>query len=287
MKISFKDKIALVTGGCAGIGKAIVEAYGSLGATVVVADIDKKKCDVLENELTKEGIDNLIVPTDVRKADEVEALKKKIDEKFGRLDIVVNNVGHHLLIHGKLVDSTEEDWQRIYDINLRHMFVVCRAMIPLMQRSGNGGSIINMSSIEGFRSYPGNIIYCAFKHAVTGFSRGLALELAIDKIRVNTIGMETTISEQVPMQQAVPPENWDKACMTLPLMRFGKPEDTAWAAVYLGSDNAGWITGTDMLVDGGGLAGNVWQRVPPDNRWTNTPYITGATNTRGIDVPVY
>ena len=278
MKVTFEGKIALVTGAGAGIGKSIAEAFGSLGAKLVIAEIDAKKCEDLRAQFKKDGVEALVVETDVCKVDQVDALRKKIQEKFGQLDILVNNVGHHLRIWNKLADSTEEEWQQLYDINLRHMFIVSRAMIPLMQKSGKGGSIITLSSIEGFRGYPGNIVYCTFKHAVTGFTRGLALELALDKIRVNLIGPETTDSEQVQIDQFIPPKNRAKANLTLPLNRFGRPEDSAWAAVYLASDNAGWVTGQTIIVDGGGLMGNIWQRVPPNNGWTNLPYITGACN---------
>lgn len=281
MKVTLEDKIALVTGAGTGIGKSIAEAFGSLGAKLVIGEIDAKKCEALRAQFKKDGVEALVVETDVCKVEQVNALKKKIEDKFGHLDILVNNVGHHLSIFNKLVESKEEDWQRLYDINLRHMFIVSRAMIPLMQKTGKGGSIINLSSIEGFRAYPGNIIYCTFKHAVTGFTRGLALELALDKIRVNLIGPETTESEQVPLKQVIPAQNRAKADLTLPLNRFGRPEDSAWAAVYLASDNAGWVTGQTLIVDGGGLAGNVWQRVPPNNSWTNMPYITGACNSVG------
>lgn len=276
MKIAFEGKIALITGAGAGIGKAIAEALGSLGAKLVVAEIDAKKCENLRTQFKKDDMEALIVQTDVCKVDQVNDLKKKIENQFGYLDILVNNVGHHLGIVNKLIDSKEEEWERLYDINLRHMFIVSRAMIPLMQKSGKGGSIINLSSIEGFRGYPGNIAYCTFKHGVTGFTRALALELALDKIRVNLIAPETTDSEQVPLDRFIAPENRAKANLTLPLNRFGRPEDSAWAAVYLASDNAGWVTGQTLIVDGGGLVGNIWQRVPPNNAWTNLPYITGA-----------
>src|SRR5262249_40416726 len=150
----------------------------------------------------------------------------------------------------QLVDSTENEWEQLYDINLRHMFIVTRAMIPLLKK-GKASNIINLSSIEGFRACPTNAVYTTMKHAVTGFTRSMALELAIDNIRVNLIGPETTNTEQVQVDKIIPPENRAKANFTLPLNRFGRPEDSAWAAVYLASDNASWITGQTILVDGG------------------------------------
>src|SRR6185503_6605128 len=132
MKVTFEGKTALVTGAGAGIGKAIAEAFSSLGAKLAIAEINPKHCETLRKEFQ----DALVVETDVRKVDQVDALKKKIEDKFGHIDILVNNVGHHLGLSKPLVQQTEEDWDRIYDINLRHMFVVSRAMIPLLQKTG-------------------------------------------------------------------------------------------------------------------------------------------------------
>ena len=278
MQVSLENKVALITGAGAGIGLATAEAFASLGARLAIAEIAPDKCEALRKRFNSMRADALVVQADVRDAGQVQDVAHQIDARFGRLDVLVNNVGHHLGIFNQLTDSTEEQWQQLYDINLRHMFIVSRAMIPLMRRSGNGGSIINLSSIEGFRGYPLNVIYGTFKHAVTGFTRGLALELALDRIRVNLIAPETTDSEQVPIDQFIKPEKRAKADLTLPLNRFGRPEDSAGAAVFLASDLSSWVTGQSLIVDGGGLIGNIWQRVPPDNRWTNLPFITGACN---------
>jgi NAD(P)-dependent dehydrogenase (short-subunit alcohol dehydrogenase family) len=278
MQVSLENKVALITGAGAGIGRATAEAFASLGAKLAIAEIAADKCEALRGQFDSLHVEALVVQTDVCSVKQVEDLARQIDARFGRLDVLVNNVGHHLGIFNQLTNSTEEQWQQLYDINLRHMFIVSRAMIPLVRRSGNGGSIINLSSIEGFRGYPLNVVYGTFKHAVTGFTRGLALELALDRIRVNLIAPETTDTEQVPIGQFIKPENRAKADLTLPLNRFGRPEDSAGAAVFLASDLSGWVTGQSLIVDGGGLVGNIWQRVPPDNRWTNLPFITGACN---------
>jgi NAD(P)-dependent dehydrogenase (short-subunit alcohol dehydrogenase family) len=278
MQVSLENKVALITGAGAGIGLATAEAFASLGAKLAIAEIAQDKSESLRKRFESMRADALVIQADVRDAKQVQDVARQIDARFGRLDVLVNNVGHHLGIFNQLTDSTEEQWQQLYEINLRHMFIVSRAMIPLMRRSGNGGSIINLSSIEGFRGYPLNVIYGTFKHAVTGFTRGLALELALDRIRVNLIAPETTDTEQVPIGQFIKPQNRAKADLTLPLNRFGRPEDSAGAAVFLASDLSGWVTGQSLIVDGGGLVGNIWQRVPPDNRWTNLPFITGACN---------
>jgi len=274
MEVTLRDKVTLVTGAGAGLGKGIAAAFASLDAKVVVAEINPEHCETLRKEYDKAKVDSLVVETDVCSVDQVNALKEQIENKYGKLDILVNNVGHHLKLRGAFEDSTEENWQALYDINLRHMFVVTRAMLPLMKRSGKGGSIINISSIEGFRGYPNNIVYTTFKHAVTGFTRGLAIELSNIKIRVNLIGPEFTDSEQVPIDKIILPEHFKQAEGTIPLGRFGRVEDTAWAAVYLASDWSSWVTGTEMLVDGGGLCGNVFQRTP-EGKWTNKPLVMG------------
>ncbi|HEY3737955.1 MAG TPA: SDR family NAD(P)-dependent oxidoreductase [Jatrophihabitans sp.] len=273
MKIDLQGKVALVTGGGAGIGKGIVDAFAELGATLVVAEIEEAKCKALREEL---GDDALVAQIDVRDAAQVAALPEQIAERFGRLDVLVNNVGHHLGIFNSFEDSTEAEWEGLYDINLKHMFIVSRAMIPLMKHSAGvngGGSIINISSIEGFRGYPGSVAYTTFKHAVTGFTRALAMQLAGDQIRVNLIGPETTETEQVQVQGRVRPEYWEAANRTIPLGRYGRPSDHAGAAVFLATELSAWVTGMCMIIDGGGLTAGGFQRTP-DGKWTIMPVVS-------------
>lgn len=269
MKITMEGKVALVTGAGAGIGRAIVNAYAELGARIVVAEIDPGKCEVLRAEL---GTDALVVQTDVRDVEAVGRLHAAIAERHGKLDVLVNNVGHHLGSFKPLVDLTDADIDAQYAINLRHMFLVTRVMIPLMRAAGPGGSIINISSIEGFRGCPYNVAYTTFKHAVTGFTRAMSLELANDLIRVNLIAPETTDTEQVPLHLSIRQGYREDADRTIPLNRFGRPEDHAGAAVYLATDLSSWVTGTAMLVDGGSLTQNIFKRTP-EGRWTVMPVV--------------
>jgi NAD(P)-dependent dehydrogenase (short-subunit alcohol dehydrogenase family) len=270
MKISLTGKTALVTGGGAGIGRAIVEAYDGLGAQIAIAEIDAEKCDRLKQAYP----DALIVQCDVQNPEDVNSLHEKIDARFGRLDILANNVGHHLGVFKPLTELSEADWDAQHGINLRHMFLVTRAMIPLLRKTGQGGSIINISSVEGFRGCPYNVAYTTFKHAVTGFTRALAIELSSENIRVNLIAPETTDSEQVPIAHVIRPEYREAAGKTLALGRFGTPQDHAGAAVYLATDLSLWVTGTTMLVDGGSLAQGIFQRMP-DGNWTVMPVVSG------------
>ncbi len=275
MEITLSGKVALVTGAGAGIGRAIAEALGALGAKVAVMEIDATKIEPTRAALSDAGIDALVLRADVTKAAEVNKAMAEIAGRFGRLDVLVNNVGHHLGSFKTLETLEEAEIDALYDINLKHLFIVTKAAIPLMRKSGPGGSIINISSIEGFRGSPYNIAYTAFKHGVTGFTRGLAIELANDGIRVNTIAPETTDSEQVSLAMFIKPGFEAAAKRTIPLGRFGVPNDSAGAAVYLATDLSAWVTGTTLHVDGGGLAAAGLQRTP-SGTWTVAPVVTDS-----------
>jgi 3-oxoacyl-[acyl-carrier protein] reductase len=275
MAITLAGKTALVTGAGSGIGRAIALAFAQLGARIVVADIDPGKNVKLRGELAACGAQSLVVQTDVRKGDDVTNLMLEIDRSFGGLDVLVNNVGSHLGIIKKLEDSSDDEIEALYQTNLRHLFVVTRAALPLLRRSGKGASIINVSSIEGFRGCPTHIAYTTFKHAITGFTRSLAMELAHENIRVNTLAPETTESEQVPLEVLMRPKYREHTLRTIPLGRFGKPEDSAGAAVYLATELSAWVTGTSVHVDGGGYAAGGFYRTP-DGTWTVQPVVTAA-----------
>ena len=275
MEITLKDKVALVTGGGIGIGRAIAESFVALGAKVVVAEIGTDKVDDLNATLFKGGKNGVAIQADVQKTADVAKVMAEIERTHGRLDILVNNVGHHLGCIKTLQAMTDEEIDALYNINLRQMFIVTRAATPLIVKGGRGGSIINLSSIEGFRGHPYNIAYTAFKHGVTGFTKGLAIELSHEGIRVNLIAPETTDSEQVPLDYLIAPENRKLAGRPIPLGRYGRPADHAGAAVYLAVDAlSSWVTGTTMLVDGGGLAAGGFQRMP-NGEWTIGPLVTG------------
>lgn len=278
--ISLRDKVALVTGGGAGIGRAIVDAYAELGARIVVAEIDARKVVALREQLESAGVDALVAQTDVCDSAQVAELMREVEQRFGRLDILVNNVGNHLGLVKTLEQMTEDEWDDLYRINLRHLFVVTRAALPLLRKGGPGGSIINFSSIEAFRANPYNALYTAFKHGVTGFTRTMALELAADDIRVNAIAPETTDSEQVPLQYILKenaaqelPGGRAFPTRTLPSNRFGMPRDHAGAAVFLATGLSGWVNGSTLHVDGGGLAAAGFQRIP-SGEWTIIPEVT-------------
>lgn len=272
--IDFTGKTVLVTGGGAGIGRATAEAFGRAGARLVVAEIDPARAADVRQALEAARIEALVVDADVTRADQVASLADRIGTRFGGLDVLVNNVGDFLRIAKPFDAYSDDDIDRLYDANLKHVFLVTRAMLPLLRRAGAGSSIVSLSSIEGFRAIPNCSVYAAFKAALTGFTQSLALELGPAGIRVNLIAPETTETAQVPVTAMIAPEHQAHIPRWIPLGRFGKPEDMAGAALFLASPLAGWITGTALHVDGGALAAAGWYR-DPKGFWTNVPVITG------------
>jgi 3-oxoacyl-[acyl-carrier protein] reductase len=191
--------------------------------------------------------------------------------------VLVNNVGDFLRIGGPFVESTEEQWDALYWANLHHVFLCTRSVAPHMIERGGGGSIVNISSIEAFRGVPGCAVYGTFKHAITGFTRTLAVELGPHGIRVNAIAPETTETLQV-KTAAMSRGREHLVPYWTPLGRFGVPDDTAGCALFLASDLSAWTTGSTVHVDGGALAAAGFYRVPDTQRWSNTPSLAPPTS---------
>lgn len=272
--LGLSGKVALVTGGGAGIGLAIVQAYVQLGVRVVVAEKDPARVAALREAFAARGAEGLVLQTDVCDAAQVADALAAVEQRFGRLDILVNNVGDFLGIFGRFERQTEEQWEQLYDINLKQVFRVTRAALPLMQRGDGDHSIINLTTIEAFRGIPLCPVYSAFKAGLTGFTRSLAVGLAPKGIRVNAIAPETTDTAQVDLSH-IPPENREAMTRCIPLGRFGRPADSAGAAVYLASALSSWVTGTTVHVDGGALAAAGYYRTP-EGYWTNAPVVSGS-----------
>jgi NAD(P)-dependent dehydrogenase (short-subunit alcohol dehydrogenase family) len=268
-QVGLKGRVALVTGGGAGIGRSIAETYQALGMKIAVIEVDAKRAAAVKESL---GPDALVITGDADNVGQVGDAVAAIDAKFGRLDVLVNNVGDFLMVRDAFGDTTEAQWDALYRVNLRNMFVVTRAAIPLLRKAG-GGSIVNVSTIEAFRGIPKHTVYAAFKAGITGFTQSLAVELGPENIRVNAIAPETTNSEQVKATTRVPPQNKDWIARWFPIGRFGEPQDSAGAAVFLASEAlSGWVSGTTIHVDGGALAAGAWLQLS-DGGWTHLPII--------------
>lgn len=267
--LDFSGKTVLVTGGGVGIGRGVAEAFAAAGAQVVIAEIDPRRA-----EDARESIPGAkVIVCDVLDRAVPAMLAKRIAESSGKLDVLVNNVGHfvHALPFDALSDAQAEE---ILDVNLGQLLRMTRAMLPLLRAAAPGSSIVNVTSIEAYRGIPYCSVYAAAKAGVAGFTKSLALELAPEGIRVNDIAPETTDTPQVALDVMIPPENRANMDKWIPLGRFGTPADCAGAALYLASPLAAWVTGTAIHVDGGALAAAGWTRTP-EGEWTVVPMVSG------------
>ena len=264
-----KGRRALVTGGAQGIGRAICERFLQEGAAVMAVDCDAAALNDMSQALSHPMLSTECV--DVEQTDQVRSLMSSLQREWGALDVLVNNVGGFLGLVKPLEAMTDEDIDRLYSINLRQIMVVTREAIPLLKQASEA-SIIAISSIEGFRAMPNISPYGAFKQAINGLVRSLALELGEFGIRVNAIATETTETAHVTPAQWMSEDDYQRQSQWIPLGRFGKPEDSAGCALFLASNLSQWITGTTVHCDGGALAAAGWYR-NAKGQWTNTPVI--------------
>jgi 2-hydroxycyclohexanecarboxyl-CoA dehydrogenase len=265
------DKVAVVTGGGGGIGRGIAEAFAAHGARVMIAEIDADRAAETEAAIRETGGAVAAAVVDVREADQVDALRAATVELHGRVDVLVNNVGHYVVRGGSdFVDTTPEQWHEIYRANLEHVFLCTRAFVPAMIEHGDGGSVISLSTVEAFRAIPRMAVYSAFKSGITAFTRSLAIELGGHGIRVNAIAPDLTQSLQVRYDKWVPEEQEHLIPTWVPVGRFGTADDVAGVALFLASDLSAFVTGTTVHADGGSLAAGGWFR-REDGTWTNRP----------------
>ncbi len=272
--IDFSGKVVLITGGGAGIGRETARQFAGLGANVVVLEVDGARVGEVRSEL---GPDSLVVEGDATDAEDVAALAHDIRARYGRLDVLVNNVGHFVIRPTPFENITDEQLDDIYRVNLKHVFLVTRVMLPLLRVAGAGASIITISSIEGFRGIPRFAAYGAFKAAITGFTQSLALELGPEGIRVNVVAPETTDTAQIPLDRMIHESQRHNIPKWIPLGRFGTPSDIAGCVLFLASPLASWVSGTVIHADGGALAAAGWYQ-DDQGGWTNTPVIKGISS---------
>jgi NAD(P)-dependent dehydrogenase (short-subunit alcohol dehydrogenase family) len=266
------DRIAVVTGGGGGIGAATARLFADQGAQVVIADVDAELAQLTAEQITASGGSAFATVTDVRDAGQVAELARSVLERHGRVDVLVNNVGHWLRHPGNFVDTDPQLWDDLYRVNLYHVFLVTHAFLPAMIGRGSG-AIVNVSSVEGLRGYPEDPVYAAFKAAVIHFTRSLAVQVGRDGVRVNAIGPDVTESLQVPYSQWLSAEEQAQWPQWVPVGRMGLPEDQAQVILFLASDLSAFVTGHTIPTDGGTGAAGGWFRSSrrPDREWTNRP----------------
>ena len=251
MAQSLEGKSAIITGASKGLGKAMAAALAEAGAGVALVSRDEGKLQAVAEQIRKAGGRAEVFVADVSDESQVKRLREDFAAKFnGSLHILINNAG--INIRKPLTDFTLEEWHRIMDTNVTSVFLMCRAFVPLM-KGRDYGRIINLTSMMSHVSLPGRAPYSASKTALLGFTRALALELAPDKITVNGIspGVYDTEINAPLMQNA---ELRAQFLAKIPAGRFGQPNEIAKLAVYLCSEEASFITGTDIVIDGGWTA---------------------------------
>src|SRR3954466_8758864 len=246
----FEGKVAFVTGGASGIGRAAALAFARQGASVVVADLSDEGNQETARLIEKEGGRALAVRCDVRRGEEVKAALDKTAAVFGRLDAAFNNAGIEPKKPAPTAEYDEEEWSRIIDINLRGMFLCMKHKIPLILKQG-GGAIVNTSSGAGIVGIKGSPAYTAAKHGVIGLTRAAALDYAAQNLRINAVCpgyIETPMMDRFTGGTA---EGRAKVVAEEPVGRMGKPEEIAAAVVWLCSEAAAFVVGHAMVIDGG------------------------------------
>jgi NAD(P)-dependent dehydrogenase (short-subunit alcohol dehydrogenase family) len=247
-----EGKVALVTGGGKGIGRAAAILFSMEGARVVVADVDEDSGIAVTDEIRRQGGKAHFVRADVSVEADVERLVAETVSTFGRLDCALNNAGI-TGTPGPVHETSADDWSRTISINLSGVFHSLKHELPVMIEQGSG-AIVNMSSGAGFIGTPGLAAYCASKHAILGLTKTAALENARTGVRINAICPGSTDTPMLQASMAVSPQVEKMIVKSMPGGRLGKPEEIAEAAVWLCSDRASFVNGHSMLVDGGSVA---------------------------------
>lgn len=245
-----QGRVALVTGASKGLGKSIAITLAQAGAHVALVSRDTEKLETVAGEVVSNGGQATVFQADVSDEESVASLEKKIAQKLGKVQILINNAGVN--VRKNITDFTLNDWDYVLGTNLTAVFLMCRAFVPHMKGTGYG-RIINMTSTMSHVSLPGRAAYSASKAGLLGFTKAVALELAPEGITVNGIspGPFATEMNTVLMQN---PELNQQFLSKVPMGRWGPVEDVGKLATYLCSDEAGFITGTDILIDGGWCA---------------------------------
>jgi NAD(P)-dependent dehydrogenase (short-subunit alcohol dehydrogenase family) len=248
-------KVTAITGGALGIGRATALMFAAEGAGVALADIQADAAEVVAREIRERGGKAIAVGVDVGEASQVQAFVDKVVSEFGRLDVMFANAG--IAHSAPFLDHPEAQWHRVLRVNLTGVFLSCQAAARQMVKQGGGGRIITVASINGFRGVENLVGYNAAKAGVIELTQTMAVELAEHGIAVNGIAPAQIDTR---LTRGLPEDARQRRVERIPMGRFGEPEEVAKAALFLASDDASYITGHTLAVDGGYLAGGLWSR---------------------------
>ena len=250
-----KDKVALITGGASGIGRATALLFAREGAAVAIADLDEYRGLEVVRQIEDEGGRALFVLCNVAEAASCQRAVRTTVAELGGLDILFNNVG--IIRRADVLETTEGEWDRVMAVNVKSVFLMSKHAVPIMARRG-GGIIVNTASGWGLVGGRKAAAYCASKAAVVNLTRAMALDHGGQKIRVNCIcpgDTDTPMLRDEARQLGEPDQRFLSEAADRPLGRVGTPEEIAQAVLYLASEASSFVTGTALVVDGGGLAG--------------------------------
>ena len=252
---SLTGKIALITGAASGIGRATALLFARKGASVAIADINQAGQFVAE-EITENGGHAIFEHADVTRTADCQRVVERSIREFGGIHILFNNAG--IIRRASVLELSEQDWDRVMAVNVKSIFLMSRQVIPIMAKAG-GGSIINTASGWGLVGGPRAAVYCASKGAVVLLTKAMAIDHGAQHIRVNCIcpgDTDTPMLRKEALELGEREEGFLAESARRPLGRIGKPEEIAQAALYLAGDASSFVTGTALVVDGGGLAGS-------------------------------
>lgn len=262
-QILLTDRVAVVTGGGSGIGKGIAAGLAAFGATVAIWERNAETC-----ASAAETIGALGIPTDVRDSAQVDAALARTVDELGAVTILVNNAGG--VFPSPLLETSENGWDALYRANLRHVLLCTQRVARLMVENRSGGSIVNITSIEGVRAAPYYAAYAAAKAGVVNYTRTAALELAPHGIRVNALAPDFTLTEGL-AEMMTKPGQLESAAAMVPLGRAGHVDEMANAAVFLASAMSDYITGQTIHIDGGTHAAGGWYPHPETGQYVLGP----------------
>jgi NAD(P)-dependent dehydrogenase (short-subunit alcohol dehydrogenase family) len=266
--LDLAGRVAVITGGGGGLGAATAQRLARAGARVAILDVDAAAADHMVQSIQQAGGKAMAVPTDVRYVESINNSINDVMEAFGCIDILVNNVA--AVRQTDFLDSLPKHWQRLLDINLTSLFAGIAAVAPLMIKADQGGSIINVASIEALRAAPQYAVYAAAKAAMLNFTRTMAVELGAHNIRVNALAPDVFTTKSMGYDPEPDAAMIEQTARYIPMGRPGAPEEFANVVLFLASSLSSYVTGTVINVDGGTYASSGWGR-DSGGGWTLMP----------------